>query len=986
MTLDVCTIVARNYLAQARVLATSFARQHQGQRLKVLVIDAEALDLDETDEPFDVVRPSELPLEPHEFRLMSTIYSALELSTAVKPALVRLLLNRGASTVVYLDPDIEVFAPLDELDSMAEEHGIVLVPHILAPIPDDGRGATAGDIEQAGIFNLGFIAVSSGATDFLEWWDKRLRRDCIVAPERGLFVDQRLMDFAPAYFPHHVLRDPGYDVAYWNLHERDVVWTGDGYQVEGGPLRFFHYSGFNPQKPHLLSKHQGPTPRILLTERAGVARLSSRYAEQLLAAGYSELIDLPYGFGLTADGARIDHRMRWLFRDALLEHESGGGPMPPNPFDDPDTPAFLDWCRQPYRHAQSNISRYLYVAWNERPDLREAFPDILGESEKEFLDWLTLPTSVFDPPLEQQLLPPHVRKARTAALRELVRRGSDLAEETLLGVNVAGYVYAESGVGEAARLMIAGLRAAGVRYSVVPYERTVNRQKNRFDDRGTGRSGQPVNIICINADQLPDFAADAGEAFFRGRYSIGLWFWEVEEFPAPMRGAAALVDEIWVASRHTAAAIAPVVDKPVLVAPLPIIAPEPDAVTRADLSLPDGFLFLFAFDFNSIVERKNPFGLIDAFSRAFAVGEGPTLVIKTVNGHRHVEAYELLEARAADRPDIVLIDRYLDVGEQHALMNHADAYVSLHRSEGFGLTMAEAMALGKPVIATGYSGNIEFMTAWNSYLIPYELQPIGEGSDPYPATARWAEPDLDAAAKAMRSVYDEPQEARRRAERAKADVVRQHSPEELARFLRQRLGEIQRLRRVGSAANAGDSIVLEAVTSRGLLFRTARHVWWALPTPARDVLRRFLFPSSKASTRIPRLEDGNRTGINDASPDRDALFTVALSRVQEQVAEVALAHALLLEHLEGLETPLTATDEFDPIRKILETLESLLNAAEHGSESATMRTVVDQSVEAVERHEDRLAALAAAVNTATKSHTSLVSLVGDLRADLNGKG
>ena len=128
-------------------------------------------------------------------------------------------------------------------------------------------------------------------------------------------------------------------------------------------------------------------------------------------------------------------------------------------------------------------------------------------------------------------------------------------------------------------------------------------------------------------------------------------------------------------------------------------------------ALPDGFLFLFVFDFFSVLERKNPLGLIDAFARAFRAGEGPTLVIKTINGDRKLHDLEKLRAAAEGRQDILVIDDYYSAEEKNSLLGLCDCYVSLHRSEGLGLTMAEAMGLEKPVIATGYSGNLDFMTA-----------------------------------------------------------------------------------------------------------------------------------------------------------------------------------------------------------------------------------------------------------------------------------
>ncbi len=164
---------------------------------------------------------------------------------------------------------------------------------------------------------------------------------------------------------------------------------------------------------------------------------------------------------------------------------------------------------------------------------------------------------------------------------------------------------------------------------------------------------------------------------------------------------------------------------------------------RSRLGLPDGFLFLFVFDFNSVEKRKNPRGLIDAYLRAFPEpSEGTGLVLKTVNGERHPHAFSELLAAAGDRSDIIVMDRYLSAADRDALVASCDCYVSLHRSEGFGLTVAEAMLLGKPVIATAYGGVTDFVTEETAFPVRYERVLVGDGAAPYAPDESWAEPDL----------------------------------------------------------------------------------------------------------------------------------------------------------------------------------------------------------------------------------------------------
>src|SRR4051812_9995422 len=241
-----CTIVARNYLAFARVLAESFLSIHPGSSFTTLVVDAE-FGLEDRDEPFRVLTPAELDLSQDEFHRMAVMYDVTELSTALKPWTLRYLIEHGAEAALYIDPDIQLFSPIEDVAEMVASHGVALTPHTLAPMPRDNRRPSEADIMGSGVYNLGFIGVGPSAVPFLRWWEERLMRDAISAPEQMLFTDQRWVDFVPSYFDHFIIRDPGFNVAYWNLDARRVTKDGDRFLVNGKPLRFFHFSGYRPE-------------------------------------------------------------------------------------------------------------------------------------------------------------------------------------------------------------------------------------------------------------------------------------------------------------------------------------------------------------------------------------------------------------------------------------------------------------------------------------------------------------------------------------------------------------------------------------------------------------------------------------------------------------------------------------------------------------------------------------------------------------------
>lgn len=362
------------------------------------------------------------------------------------------------------------------------------------------------------------------------------------------------------------------------------------------------------------------------------------------------------------------------------------------------------------------------------------------------------------------------------------------------GLNVVGYVRHELGIGEAARLFVAVAKAAGYDYATVPFLASTNRQQGAF--RGEERAPiYDTNVVYINPDQLIRFVEAAPRDFFTDRYTIGAWTWETEVFPQHLRHAEQHVDEIWMPSRYAAKSVARGATKPVRVFPHPIVPPKPSQASKAELGLPPGFVFLFCFDFNSVPQRKNPLAIIDAFERAFQPGEGPSLFIKCINSETRPQYSDQLCSRAASRADIRVRDLCLKAEDLAAMMAASDAYISLHRSEGFGLTLAEAMALGKPTIATGYSGNLEFMTASNSWLIPFRLTPVPSGCEPYAAGSGWAEPDIIAAARAMREVFENREEAAKRASQAKQDILQLHSLESRSRLLKRLMRRIQRQRR-----------------------------------------------------------------------------------------------------------------------------------------------------------------------------------------------
>jgi hypothetical protein len=384
--LAACTIVARNYLAQARVLGRSFLERHPGARMFVLVIDQPQANVAPASEPFEVLRLDALGIEGSEARGMCFQYGVLELSTAVKPFLLEHLLTRiGLKKVLYIDPDVLVMAGLDPLFERLDAAPLVLTPHSLSPLPLDGRDPDEVSLLRSGAYNLGFIGLSNDprALEMLAWWKERCRTLCVARQSEGLFVDQKWIDLVPCRFDVSIVRDPGYNVAYWNLHERRVTLQPSP-TVNGQPLRFFHFSGHDPRRPDVISKYQ---TRFRMDEIGEARELFARYGDLLRAEGFLESSREPYGYARFATGEPIAPIMRDLCRtlDPAVRAPHG------DPFaTGPGT--FHDWMHAPAAGERSSTPYLSNLAAHARlrPESVDGavLPRYLGDQRDDFVRWL----------------------------------------------------------------------------------------------------------------------------------------------------------------------------------------------------------------------------------------------------------------------------------------------------------------------------------------------------------------------------------------------------------------------------------------------------------------------------------------------------------------------------------------------------------------------------------------------------------------------
>jgi predicted O-linked N-acetylglucosamine transferase (SPINDLY family)/glycosyltransferase involved in cell wall biosynthesis len=330
-----------------------------------------------------------------------------------------------------------------------------------------------------------------------------------------------------------------------------------------------------------------------------------------------------------------------------------------------------------------------------------------------------------------------------------------------IGINIAGYVNGEFGIGEGVRANIRAIEAIGIPFVINNFTRSPHRKQDTSYQNFSQDNPYPINLIQVNADEVKTFLKYSGASYLENHYNIGFWAWELPAFPPEWQPAFNQFHEIWTYSNACAEAIS-------IVSPIPVIKIMPSislvqpSIDREALGLPqDKFIFLFIFDFYSRIERKNPLAVIEAFNQAFGNDDRVLLIVKSANSSKFVEQQKLLNSAIAKTncANIKHIDGYLSKDRINALLYNCDCYISLHRCEGFGLTMAEAMFYGKPVIATGYSSNTEFMNVGNSFLVKYKLVPITADFGPYKKGNIWAEPNTEHAAYLMRHVFNNYQEA-----------------------------------------------------------------------------------------------------------------------------------------------------------------------------------------------------------------------------------
>ena len=320
----VATIVSANYLAYAKTLYSSIIKNHIDVDFRVLLVDRKCELYEDAVllSKLNVTFAEELNLD--DFEQLAFKYDLVELNTALKPTFLKYLFNENKyQKIIYLDPDIRLFSPLTPVLNALSCNDIVLTPHTLKPVMDGLRPSDI-DFLRAGAFNLGFIGLkrSDNSFEMLDWWEKRCLAYGFIDPGFGIFVDQKWANLVPCYFNGvNILKHPGCNVAYWNLHERNLTFNGEILHSNGEPVCFFHFSGVKATSPDFLSRHQS---RHNLNSLPVVKKIVNEYCSDLISNKHEYYSKLKYSFGFFDDGLRLNTTIR---RAATFMESAGLNPF-----------------------------------------------------------------------------------------------------------------------------------------------------------------------------------------------------------------------------------------------------------------------------------------------------------------------------------------------------------------------------------------------------------------------------------------------------------------------------------------------------------------------------------------------------------------------------------------------------------------------------------------------------------------------------------
>jgi len=695
-------------------------------------------------------------------------YNIPGINTAIKPFVFQYLMKCGYEKIIYLDSDIYLKSPLSKLTKLLDTYDIVLIPHILGPKESSAESHEPG-ILLAGIFNLGFIALrmSQKTHDMCRWWEKKLFDGASIDQPWAIHNDQKWMEFVQIYYDNvYILEDKGYNVACWNLHERRLSKRNGAWYAGNSKLVFFDFSGLPLHDMEPISKRQN---RFKLSDFPGLNELFEEYRDRVLEHSPDFYISLPYYFDyIPKTDIKLPDFVRKYYYDDVLRDV----PMPFKP--DERNVKRLIRCLTGDVYSDGHISKIARWIWNLRPDLQIAFPNLDEDHIRDnFRNWF-LCSGQLEYGLHEML--------------QEVDTGGEINpayKTNLLGLNIIGYFSYGFGVAETARFFVKKIYKGGIPFTLFNvdtglHQRSGEEELREFKPYFSEKPLFDVNMFFINADQIIDNIRPRFPYLFKEKYNIGVFWWELDDYFDGFKKVFDYINHVLVFTDFTKKAVEKVAPSNIKITKLPYpflenwkITASPAEIRRKYALSDDDYIFMYNFDFLSTAERKNPEAVVKAFSLAFAGKKDIKLLLKTSHSQRRQDKLKRLLSEieeCAITHDVIMVHETLTRNEIISLTNAVDCYVSLHRSEGLGLGIVEAMYLGKPVIATRYGGNLDFMNDDNSILVNYSMTALKKDALPYKKGWIWADPDVEEAAACMARIYEDRDYARQLGRKAEEAV------------------------------------------------------------------------------------------------------------------------------------------------------------------------------------------------------------------------
>lgn len=722
----VFTIISNNYLAHARTLMQSLELFNSNWDRYVVLVD-NLNNFDTNNNNFSVISLNSLNIPDIDNFLLR--YDILECNTAVKPWSFSRLFIKGYHNVVYLDPDIEVFKPLTSIEQSLDGNLMVLTPHLLDPVRkhDDFSDLK---IINAGSYNLGFLALSkhTDLNKFLDWWKSKLEFYCLNKQSEGYFVDQKWMELAPSLFDNVIiLRDKSLNVAYWNLPERC-----------GESISFFHFSGIEINDSKYLSKHR----KQLLISSCGdnTVMLVESYRKKVLKNNYEVSKNIPYEVtsrnlikGVYLNDIRIDDKYAWASESISVN-------IIPN---SSSIALHLLYISQYYESAPKlsvyiNNSLITEVIPHRKnfvihvPVIADKITALRIESDRSFLPAKILNNG------DNRKLTIGIWKV-TSDKETLISLETTKRNES--GFNLIGNVKSETGVGQVLRCVASSFDDSNVKYSIINWENKLSKNVDTsYSHKISDRKTYDKNIFFINGGHRLSNIFD--KSLFQNSRNIGYWCWETENVPDYWYENEDVLDEIWTLSEFCKSAISKNAKIPVKVVSPKVKFSVYNTFDTYKYKIDNKkFKFLFIYDSLSYRQRKNPDAVIQAFRLAKNDNKFKNCILIIKTNSDELDMYKC--------DDVIIINETMSRQDIYELHNVCNCFISLHRAEGLGFNILESAYLGKEIITTGWSGNVEFLTGSNIHLVDYKLIKIGNDCGPYTKDDIWAEPDVKHAAETM---------------------------------------------------------------------------------------------------------------------------------------------------------------------------------------------------------------------------------------------